>query len=364
MLTGNVGEWSEIYALLKLLSDGRLTPGDENIEKIKGLFYPIVKILRTETSGKFEYAVDDEIVISSNNKELLRIPISTFTEKASFLFEKIKDNKDTTFSVPEIETFMNEIKCISLKASSESKTDINIIIHDLRTNQQPLLGFSIKSQLGNPSTLLNPGKTTNFIYAVTGKNIESEINEINSIVIKRGEKISRDIRGRILFIKEKGCKLEFVDTENPIFNSNLTLIDSLLPKIMAEIVLDFFNSNRSKLIDLVNKVHEINPMDFDISNNHQFYSYKVKKLLTDIALGMVPSKVWSGEYHATGGYLIVKDDGEVICYHIYNKSEFENYLLNNTKLDTASSSRFDFGELYIDDGELYFKLNLQIRFIK
>jgi hypothetical protein len=79
---------------------------------------------------------------------------------------------------------------------------------------------------------------------------------------------------------------------------------------------------------------------------------------------MMPSKVWSGEYDATGGYLIVKEDGEVLCYHIYNKNEFENYLINNTKLDTASSSRHGFGVVYKENEALFFKLNLQIRFIK
>ena len=66
----------------------------------------------------------------------------------------------------------------------------------------------------------------------------------------------------------------------------------------------------------------------------------------------------------TGGYLIVKENGDVLCYHIYNRNEFENYLFNNTKLDTASSSRHDFGTIYEQNEELYFKLNLQIRFMK
>ena len=90
----------------------------------------------------------------------------------------------------------------------------------------------------------------------------------------------------------------------------------------------------------------------------------MKRFLTDVALGMMPSKVWSGKYDSTGGYLIVKENGDVLCYHIYNRNEFENYLLNNTKLDTASSSRHDFGEITKENGQLYFKLNLQIRFIK
>lgn len=359
MLTGNVGEWSEIYALFKLLSDGNLIPGDENIEKLKNVFYPIVKILRTETNGTFQYTIKDDIVISSENVEILRIPISVFRDKTSLLLERLKSNKERTFSIPEIETFMNEIKCISLKADSSSKTDINIVIHDLRTNQQPMLGFSIKSQLGNPSTLLNAGKTTNFIYKINNVELsDEEIISINSIDTKN------KIKDRINYLIEKGADFTFVNTEQKIFSNNLTLIDSLLPKIIGEIVFTFYTQKHNTLNNLIEYIQTKNPLNFDTSNNHKFYSYKIKRFLTDIALGMMPSKVWTGEYDATGGYLIVKENGEILCYHIYNRNDFENYLLNNTKLDTASSTRHDFGILYKSNGELYFKLNLQIRFIK
>ena len=77
---------------------------------------------------------------------------------------------------------------------------------------------------------------------------------------------------------------------------------------------------------------------------------------------MTPSKVWNGIYDATGGYLIVKENGDVLCYHIYNRNQFEDYLFQNTKLETASSSRHDFGKIYNENGKSYFKLNLQIRF--
>jgi type II restriction enzyme len=90
----------------------------------------------------------------------------------------------------------------------------------------------------------------------------------------------------------------------------------------------------------------------------------MKRFLSDIALGMMPSKVWTGKLDATGGYLIVKGNGDILCYHIYNRNEFEEYLLKNTKLDTASSGRHDFGYIYKENEQLYFKLNLQIRFLK
>lgn len=58
----------------------------------------------------------------------------------------------------------------------------------------------------------------------------------------------------------------------------------------------------------------------------------------------------------------MRDDGMLLCYHLYNDDDFRDYLFNSTKLDTPSTSRHDFGYLYEQDGEIYIKLNLQIRF--
>ncbi|APY11334.1 restriction endonuclease [Seonamhaeicola sp. S2-3] len=364
MITGNKGEWSEIYALFKLLGDKQLFLGNKDIEKLEGLVYPIIKILRSENNGNFEYSIQDEIILISGNEEILKIPISEFKDKALFLLNAIKKNKERTFSIPEIEDFMQSINCFSLKASSSAKTDITIVVHDQRTNQQPTLGFSIKSQLGSPSTLLNAGRTTNFIYKINGSLKPQEISRINSLIVRRGNKESSDVKGRVKAILQNNCSLDFYKAQKPIFSNNLILIDSLLPQILSKIVFDFYSTEFSHLTDLVNLTTEKNPLNFDIQNEHKFYEYKIKRFLTDVALGMMPSKVWTGKYDATGGYLIVKENGDVLCYHIYNRNEFEDYLLNNTKLDTASSSRHGFGEIYKENRQLYFKLNLQIRFIK
>lgn len=359
MITGNKGEWSEIYALFKLLGDKQLFLGNKDIEKLEGLVYPIIKILRAENNGNFEYSIQDEIILISGVDEVLKIPISDFKDKALFLLNAIKLNKERTFSVPEIEEFMQSINCISLKASSSAKTDITIVVHDQRTRQEPTLGFSIKSQLGSPSTLLNAGKTTNFIYKIKGAKLsKDEIQEINSVASRS------KILDRISQIQKSGGQFDFIKTERQIFSNNLVLIDSLLPEILSEIVFDFYSSEFSHLADLVKKTADKNPLNFDIENEHKFYEYKIKHFLTDVALGMMPSKVWTGQYDATGGYLIVKDNGDVLCYHIYNRNEFEDYLLNNTRLETASSKRHDFGVIYEVDKEFYFNLNLQIRFIK
>jgi len=359
MITGNKGEWSEIYALFKLLGDQNLFLGNKEIEKLEGLVYPIIKILRSDNNGDFEYSIQDEIILISGNEKVLKIPIHEFRTKALFLLTAIKENRERTFSVPEIEEFMKSINCLSLKASSTSKTDITIVVHDQRTKQEPTLGFSIKSQLGSPSTLLNAGKTTNFIFIINGVTLSNdEIKDINLISTRS------KIMDRIVQVEQKGGSLEFVKTEKQIFSNNLILIDSLLPEILSQIVLDFYTSEYSSLRDLVNVTSDKNPLNFDIENEHKFYEYKIKRFLTDVALGMMPSIVWDGQYDATGGYLIVKENGDVLCYHIYNKNQFEDYLFYNTKLETASSTRHEFGSLYYEGEHLYLKLNLQVRFIK
>ena len=160
-LTGNKGEWSEIYVLLKLLGEKRVYAGDAELNRIEDLFYPILKVLRNEQGNNYEYSINDNIVIvTEKGEELLRKNVVDFLEQARQLLVVIQNSRGV-FSAPEIERFMSEIRCNTLKAKSQDKTDIRIVIHDLRTGMTPKLGFSIKSQVGNNSTLLNPGRTTN-----------------------------------------------------------------------------------------------------------------------------------------------------------------------------------------------------------
>lgn len=359
MLTGNKGEWSEIYTLLKILADKQLYAGDKDLNKVEGLIFPIIKVLRAESNGTYEFSYEDSLVLVKNGFIEYKIPISDFHKQASSLLSSLKEATGRSFSFPDTEKFINSFDCRSLKASSSVKTDIQVIIHDLRTGVNPLLGFSIKSQLGGASTLLNAGKTTNFIYRISGITLaESEIEQINLI------SSSSKIMDRISSIVSKGGKLKFVKTESSTFGNNLVLIDSALPSILSQMLYTFFTSKTTTTNELLDQITASNPLDFDLSSDHPFYSYKIKRFLTDVALGMMPSKVWTGELDATGGYLVVKEDGGILCYHIYNRNDFEDYLVNNTKFETASSSRHGFGTIYVENSEPYFNLNLQIRFIK
>ncbi len=360
-LRGNKGEWSEIYALLKLLGDEQVSPGDQNLKKIGNLVYPIVKILREEKEGIFTYTpVQKAIVIQTpDGTETAPIPSSEFLEKAETLLRLINQN-DGTFALPYIEAFLKDFSCHTLKAKSSDKTDIRIVLQDLRTSSDTQMGYSIKSQLGGDSTLLNASQSTNFIFKITKVVLtDAEIDEINSINPRKNKVIER-----YKAILNKGGRLVFEKPDNKIFNNNLILLDRDLPAIIGALLLEQLNSGVSSLSELTQRLTQKNPLNYDMSPPAPpYYEYKIKHLLASVALGMMPATAWSGRYDANGGYLIIKKDGEILTYNFYDKNRFDDYLYFNTYLERASTDRHKYAAIFKEpDGSLFFKLNLQIRF--
>lgn len=358
-LTGNKGEWSELYALFRLLGEGKVHAGDADLNKLD-LYYPILNIIREEEK-KYEYKPNQEqniVVIDEDGNEYARISMDKFMEESTKLLDSIKGaGSQRSFEVPDAECFMGQIGCTKIKAPSQDKADIHIVIHDLRTNMTPLLGFSIKSQLGSESTLLNATKATNITYRVEGCDISDEmIAEINSI---------EDHLPRMKALVDKGLHLEYSDIEHQTFKNNLLFLDTCMPNFMAScLICDSMPNSTSNIKDIVKIVAAQNPFGFT-GDVVAFYEHKMKVLLIDAALGMTPAKEWKGHYDANGGYLVVKKDGDIVCYHFYDRNDVEDYLYNNTRFERGSRTRHEFGSLYrADDGKVYIKLNLQIRFKK
>ena len=203
------------------------------------------------------------------------------------------------------------------------------------------MGFSIKSQLGGDSTLLNASKATNFNFKVTGTNLsDDEITAINSINPKRNKVIER-----VNAIKKKGASLVFEKVDNSTFRNNLVMLDGDLPAIIANLLLEQLNTGVSTLKELADKITETNPLKYDVGQASPFYAYKIKHLLTSAALGMMPATAWSGRFDANGGYLVVKKDREILCYHFYDRNRFEDYLFSNAYLERSSTTRHEYATI-------------------
>lgn len=245
----------------------------------------------------------------------------------------------------------------SAKEKYGAKTDVIITCEDSLDHSKTTEGFSVKSHIGSPATLLNAGATTNITYRVGGKDLtDEEIEEINSI---------DSHLDRMAEIAKRGCSLSYNNIDSSVFMNNLQFLDICMSQFIADCLLTDSVGEDSSLTHCVSEVAKKNPFDYKGKNVAEFYEHKMKVLLLSAALGMTPGKEWTGRYDANGGYLVVRKDGEIVCYHFYNQNDVEDYLYNNTRFERASRGRYNFGSLYrSDDGDVYIKLNLQIRFKK
>lgn len=352
-MSGNKGEWSELYAFMKLLSQGRVYAANENVEKIDDVFYPILKIMREEQKGQsIDYVITDEnINIEVQSKTIMTVSRKELDDSANRLLREISAHSGS-FELEEIADFVNGIKVTKIKAPSSDTTDISMQIEDIHTNYIRNVGFSIKSEVGNAPTLLNAGKTTNFIYKITDITSE-QAEEINAINTKT------KIKDRVKAIKDfSGC-ISYADMEHQGFKRNLIMVDSSMPQIIGNMLLYYYEEDVKECDKLVKLAGERDPLGY---GDAMMYEYKFKKFLCSCALGMKPAKKWDGLDEANGGYIIVKADGEILAYHIYNRNFFEQYLLDNTILERASTSRHEYMSLYEEDEEMFIKFNLQVRF--
>ena len=352
-MSGNKGEWSELYAFLKLLSQGRVYAANEKVERIEEVHYPILKIMREEEKGQIiDYVIgEDRINIKFQSNLIMSVTRDEVEDKAKALFEAITMHSGS-FELEEITAFANGIKVTKIKAPSSDTTDISMQIQDTHTNYIRNVGFSIKSEVGHAPTLLNAGHTTNFVYKVKGITTE-QVKYINSINTRT------KIKDRINAIHTYGGTIEYVDMEHSGFKRNLIMVDSSMPQIIASMLLYYYDEDIKECSELVKLAGQRDPLRY---GDALMYEYKFKKFLCSCALGMKPAKVWDGLDEANGGYIIVKSDGEILAYHIYNRNFFEQYLLDNTIMEKASTKRHEYMILYEENGEIYIKLNLQVRF--
>ncbi|WP_323678856.1 HpaII family restriction endonuclease [Exiguobacterium indicum] len=348
----NKGEWSELYAFLSVLANGKMYGADENLEKDPNIKYHIISA--SQSGNEYFRNTSASSVDFNFGNESHTVPISDFYAEVDKLFEGIKNGSGRSFELPAIEPFIERLKINSLKAGSRSKGDLVIKAHDALTSTDPIISFSVKSHIGSPPTLLNASDGTKIKFSLslpkdglTNDDIE-EINNINS---------SSKIKDRIAKIYQKNAELKYESISSETFTKNLQMIDYRMPELLAKLFEESYSVRGKKIPDVVDS------FILKTDEDKEIIEYKVKQLLIACALGMVPLTPWHGLDEATGGYMIVKDNSDVLCYHIYDRNKLSEYLYRHTAFDTPSSSRYDIGKIFSDDstGELKFELNLQIR---
>ncbi len=380
----NAGDWAELYVLLMTLAQGKLYAADGKLNLIKEQFFPVISI-EMQKAGQDKnspviivYTVDiNEQVINVVSEGVdSQISMATFKTEAEAFFSIISTRKGRSFKVPEISSMLESLHNPITKQSSSKKADIHIVIHDIMTGFQSEVGFSIKSKHSSSASLINASGQTLFQYRIEPVNDQQALAESKMALAQfelndQGEQEKVGPKERVKKLLKSGGQLYFTKMKSHYFQENLQLIDSSLDIFLADCLLVFMQERVSSLSDIVEFVAKRNPCNYAAINAKRlldFYQYKMKRLIVDAALGMQPKVPWTGKYDASGGYIVVKSSGEVVCYHLYNWNALQDYLYNNLKFETPTSTgsgskrSFNYALYYLENDIPHMDICLQLRF--
>ncbi|MCQ2511786.1 MAG: HpaII family restriction endonuclease [Lachnospiraceae bacterium] len=369
----NKGEWAEFYVLLKLLGEGRLYTADSKLRKDSESFLDILKVIRQEDdTSVLEYVIDrdnNQVVINEQGKGTLdSIPAADFADNAQILFDGINKTKGNSVPAPKAvcdfakEIYVSKPKAPSVKTLKKQfggKSDIFIEARDGKTSVTSVMGFSIKSRFGQNPTLFNAGSSSQFLYKLENCNDEL-MTEFNAISDGggRGWGLCKE------YLLLHGITMQFTQTQNPIYNDNLFLVRESMSKILAWCAKDRLIDSQSdyEVLETVKRMTAANPLH--VPNAPVYYEKAMKDFLMAGFTGMTAGKVWDGKEQVNGGYIVVMDDGDVLCYHSNDREAFRDYLYKNTYFEYVSADKYCWSRIQKIDGEYYLPLNISVRFNK
>ncbi len=378
--SGNKGEWSEPYVVLRLLADGKLHQADKDLKPILTDFATILELSRSDVAARIE---DDGRVlfIRSEGKDAaptVQVKQKDLKRQAQRLFKAISAIEGTSgaFVLPQEVEALKALGFTKLTnpppvKRKTQKRDLALKISGSHTGVATL-GFSVKSEIGSPPTLLNASEPTNIIYRVKGLTAK-QAEAINAIAG------SRKIMDRCRAIKEAATSIEFEEYHSAVFADNLEIVDAALPKMIADLVkVHYFDqillpreTKRSGSLREADRLDAAvtllsKSVAYSSKKRKDFCEIKIKRFLRACALGLMPSEEWNGNEDASGGYIIVLPDGQLVALYGYNTNIFEKYLYESTIFERASTTRHKYLTLFKDEhsDDYFIKLNLQIRFNK
>ena len=342
----NKGEWTELLVLAQLLCSGRLVVRkyrpDEATRELQ------VVSLSRNSSSKEDFTISGETIqLAATGRTLPRASVCSMTNS---LLPAIRVGK-WVFSMSEGDDLLELLGIGQLKTGSE-KSDLYINVLDPLTGVSGLQGYTIKSFLGSSPTLFNASLATNFTFDISPGLKSTEITRLNSLPIR---KMCQEI-------VDRGHKLTLVDCRQT-FAENLSLLDSRMIEVISAAMLTYYSmrcGTSGNLRPIADYLSTSNPLG--VPNSSVYYHHKLKDFLEAATYGMVPSKRWDGNRTAPGGLLFVFESGELGCIPPGNVDEHRRFLLELTKFDTPSRTKYRFGAILETEDACRLSLNLQVRF--
>lgn len=374
----NNGEWAEVYIFFKVIADRKLYTADASFNPIKDVYLDVISVIREEIKGEVvKYKTGDRVTILLNQEPIGSIPVTEFVKYQNLLWKLLEENTRTTFASEEIEKFLNSIHIYNPKSPAQivskfcgGTVDIVIETKD-RSGVNRILGFSCKSDLRASSTLLNAsGDNTNFVFEVTGGMDDAKMKHFNNIfkpTIRRGE-LCLDIAtaDRMKYLKEIGCDIKFAGTAKKEAGINLIKCCGMeMPAIVGGMLKKFYYENNSGVTsveDCIDYLAETDFVKYGFEDLKDTYRGKIAQFLLCTFTGMRLGSPWNGRQEVNGGYIVVKNNGDVVAFHSTIADEFKDFLVAKMRMESPSHSRHRDMVIIKEGDRYYLKLALQLRF--
>lgn len=303
----NTGEWCEFPAGLEAIRQGVVVAN----KPLKEL------IAESKTGLDLIYEFDSVGNLMLNGKSVLSI--KEYITMREILYQGMQKTGRVK-AIPKFDSFWARIGYPKLKAGSAPKADLIF-----RNSVGLTVSLSVKSLLGKKPTLLNPGKiTTKIRYQINGPLPLARTN--NKAMWKQLNNLTLHSYGS--------------DT----FKNNLTKISGSLPKILAEVLADYFTGGSSKFEDM--------------SKSH---CAELEKLILASASGMVPNTAYNFSRPVTK-ILIVKNRWDFEVVDLDDRVTIKSFV-DMFKFDQPSRSvkKYDYGFIYSKNGTNYIDFVVQVR---
>lgn len=425
--TGNIGEHSELLALARVILDGFLELGvpNEVAHQVSRTKIDVFGVSRTPPIGtkflapkKKNLAIDEEVksrdVFVSSGDDVIVITEPTGTKRrlcsraelgeaaqglqqqlvywSSSKFKAEKRAQKKANEAAGIQSISRALKSEhsqkildllglkTLRAKSGAKSDLYLTLES--SGRHIPQGFSVKSQMGSRSCLVNHSGATIFRYEIQNTtltragSLEEQFIVNEAASANKPESAATAKRGPSTLIpallREPGVVIRYDSVINDTFRESLEMIDSRFPQALAMVILQRFKTGESRIAKLA---EDPSLRDFLIANGmsprvaENYLAEKLKDLLRKFALGMQADTPWVDQTEVQGGWVLVVEAGKVVGYRFDNPDLFRSYLLEFTMIDTPSTKRVKkntakVGRVFEIDGKLFVTLSLVVKFTK
>lgn len=348
-------EANELYTLFSLLANG--TVGRANALGKSDGEIPVAAVRRQEHDGKRLYKIEEKEVHVRGAEMNARFPREDFAAAAEWLLSRLKQQGSETIDITELEGFLDALAIYDMEAQTDDRTDLHLA---LWSPDAPLTGMRLHSRLCSNPPLFVGGRGANIKFEQSGVRFSGPaVSKINHT--DQPENVA-EVARRILYIQSQGGVLRYSDVADRVFRSNLLMLDTNLPRIIAAMLMALHLDGTNRLSELAKMLDEKNPLKMkeELLQKHGFYQYKLRQLLLASAWGLRPGVIWNGRASAVGGYLMTDENGALSAFLRADEQTFSDYLLSHARLAKTLPDEDKYGYLERENGNYYLKLNLKI----